>query len=1462
MLKQEVENEQHLEKKGCRKRIIALFLVTALVMGSTVSAFAAEESTWEDIEAGVVEDSSESGTQDGVADSDSEETDGSEASDSQSGSEEDIEGRGDAELIPEDLLEQTGGKAENVLPETMDTGSGEDSLQSDTDHDDVNEDDLAEENYSPENAEDGPVTEELQNEELSPEEGETLAPVTINIRESSGEDDSEELFSGYVDRLFDFGGTVAAPKRTKNSVDRSFDGASQDLYSGISSGAQEIAAGQRESAEFIFSAEELGYGNNIFWSASELGISAVVTDGSITQEALDQARDKFEEEVQTDKVIKALLADFPYEFYWHDKKTGTSRQINIGAVYSDGEWRCCVEDDYTISFSVAEDFAVSQYIADTEKTGAASLAVENAQAVLDASRELPDLDKLYAYKNAICEDVSYNNTIEEGSSYGNPWQLIWVFDGDDTTNDVCEGYSKAFQYLCNKTQFSNDSICGYSVTGTMFDGTEREDHMWNIVTLEDGKNYLADVTNSDSGSIGQNGELFLVPYTSGSVQEGYVFRCGDNTDVSYVYDEDTVELFSTEELTIAAAAGEKDPLEIILQPETVNVRINETVVLHVEANREDASYQWQWSTNGNTWKNCTSSGCNTDTFRFRMVKVMDGRSYRCIVTLGEETITSDTALITLDNTSLEITSQPQDVSVCAGEMVSLHVGANTDDVTYQWQWSADGNNWRNCTSSGYNTDTFSFLMKTALAGRYYRCKVSSGNANLFSNNARIYLDDFVLEITEQPMDVNAMTGETVSLHVRANREDAVYQWQYSTNQSVWKNCTSSGYNTDTFSFLMKAALAGRCYRCAVSFGSTKLFSDNALISLDDSVLEITDQPEDVIAGIGEAVNLHVGVNKSDAAFQWQYCTDQINWKNCTSTGADTDTFSFTMKAVMDQRRYRCKVYKGNSVVFSNTILLTLKSETEEPLVTATGECGENVTWTLYDNGLLQISGTGEMASYNAYARSRPWYGLGSGIKQVEIGDGVTSIGDYAFAFEKALTKVQFGDAVERIGSYAFFSDSVLEDFQLPESLTSIESGAFDACSALTGITIPAGVTHISSMAFHNTSGVTAYTVAEGNTAYCSAGGVLFTNDKKKLLNYPASSAETSYTLPAAVRTIEAYAFNKAVNLETVILNYGLQTIDNYAFNGCTGLQEIDIPDTVTAAGSNLFEGCTSLARAATGTGIKTIPNHMFCKCMSLSDLAIRGAVTSIEDAAFAGCASLPNFEIPDTVNRLGSAVFSGCTSFTEMTIGSNITTYHSGSSMFEGCTSLETVVLENNKVITGKMFKNCSALKNITFTDGTKQIGEEAFFGCSSLEGIPLENITYIGENAFEGCSALKSVTLAEGITSVYERTFYGCTSLEEVSLPQSLTSIGYCAFARNTSLTTVTIPDAVTTIDKYAFLSSNGIRILNMGAGIESVGEQAFEIGITDVYYAGSEEDWNRIIFGNYNSWLQYATIHFAQSQ
>ena len=364
-------------------------------------------------------------------------------------------------------------------------------------------------------------------------------------------------------------------------------------------------------------------------------------------------------------------------------------------------------------------------------------------------------------------------------------------------------------------------------------------------------------------------------------------------------------------------------IKILTQPEDVKATAGENVIFHVEVRGDAPSYQWQWSSDGTTWKNCTSGGYNTDTFSFKMKDTYAGRKYRCVVTFSRGKLITIPADLMLKTTG-RITVQPADVTAAVGESVGLHVEYEGGSPTYQWQWSGNGTTWKNCTSAGFNTDTFSFAMKATLSGRQYRCVITDGTKTVTSNAAVIRLPEKVLEIIEQPSDIEATVGETVVFHVEADGNNPTYQWQWSSNGTTWKNCTSGGCKTDTFSFVMKATLSGRKYRCKVTDETQELMSRAATITLTDNSLRILTNPSDIQAAAGETVVFHVETNKSDVTYQWQWRTDGTAWKNCTSGGYNTDTFSFKMKASLSGRQYRCVVTCGTETLTSTAGLITLR----------------------------------------------------------------------------------------------------------------------------------------------------------------------------------------------------------------------------------------------------------------------------------------------------------------------------------------------------------------------------------------------------------------------------------------------------------------------------------------------------------------------------------------------------------
>ena len=142
--------------------------------------------------------------------------------------------------------------------------------------------------------------------------------------------------------------------------------------------------------------------------------------------------------------------------------------------------------------------------------------------------------------------------------------------------------------------------------------------------------------------------------------------------------------------------------------------------------------------------------------------------------------------------------------------------------------------------------------------------------------------------------------------------------------------------------------------------------------------------------------------------------------------------------------------------------------------------GSNLTWTLDSEGVLTISGSGDMRDYDY---SSPWYENGNQIQSVFMANGVTSIGSYAFerctsltsvtsigedAFEfcNSLASVTIPNSVTSIGDSAFYGCTSLKSVTIPDSVTSIGEWAFYGCKSLTSVTIPDSVTSIGACAFN------------------------------------------------------------------------------------------------------------------------------------------------------------------------------------------------------------------------------------------------------------------------------------------------------------------------------------------------------------------------------------------------------------
>ncbi|HJF94093.1 MAG TPA: Ig-like domain repeat protein [Lachnoclostridium phocaeense] len=407
------------------------------------------------------------------------------------------------------------------------------------------------------------------------QDAEILTETGVIVPEDPGLPDNEELLDGYVMNILGLNSGIST---LANYGDKVLNEQEKAIYDQLKASIAGVAS-NGGSTEF-----ELVSDNSWTFTYEELGWSG--WPETFTKEMRDQLLQKTG--ISIEKIIDALLVDCPYELYWYDKTDGASIRYS----YQDNG-QAIIFSIPTLIFSVAQGYQDSSMENCVDASGAqsAATAASKAQEIVTRYKAVSDYEKLLGYKNEICALTDYNEGAAENEDtpYGDPWQLIYVFDGDDATTVVCEGYSKAFQYLCDLTDFASDEIVCYTVTGDI-----RGAHMWNIVTMPDGQNYLVDVTNSDTRTVGQDGHLFLTG-GEGSIDEGYTFGVG-NGSLSYKYDDETISLYGKGDDSILKIAsksydpGAALPISVTVDQSEVIYGTSFTVHITGDASKEVEIY--------------------------------------------------------------------------------------------------------------------------------------------------------------------------------------------------------------------------------------------------------------------------------------------------------------------------------------------------------------------------------------------------------------------------------------------------------------------------------------------------------------------------------------------------------------------------------------------------------------------------------------------------------------------------------------------------------------------------------------------------------------------------------------------------------------------------------------------------------------------------------------------------------
>ena len=464
---------------------------------------------------------------------------------------------------------------------------------------------------------------------------------------------------------------------------------------------------------------------------------------------------------------------------------------------------------------------------------------------------------------------------------------------------------------------------------------------------------------------------------------------------------------------------------------------------------------------------------------------------------------------------------------------------------------------------------------------------------------------------------------------------------------------------------------------------------------------------------------------------------------------------------------------------------------EVPTIVNSGYCGAegdgtNLTWTLYNNGELVISGSGEMANFNS-GNPIPWSEYRSSITTVTIEDGTTTVGVSAFRECTNLTSVSLPTSLLTLSALAFNGCTSLTSIVIPEGIDTVGASCFQNCTSLTTVSLPSTLRTIENSAF----------------LYCS-----------NLENI---------SLPEGLSTVEVKAFSGCNSIRTITIPAGLTSISNYMFEHCHMLTSVTIPSGVTSIGDYAFQDC-GLTEVVLPVGLLTVGNTAFKNCGSLASVTIPYSLTQIDYSAFANCGNLANVYYDGSEDDwAGISIGSDNGNLTSANIHYNSHTW--GPITYTWADDNSKVTAERicqgnpshketeNSAWVGYAVSSwptddaagvgvyTAGFANPAFETQTKEIsitgetviasesdvsgydyswtlfgdGKLLISGKGSILGIPLKykdvvknviiscGITYVGANSFQNYTMLSSVTVPPTLSEIGSDAFDGCSSLSTV---------------------------------------------------------------------------------------------------
>ncbi len=515
-------------------------------------------------------------------------------------------------------------------------------------------------------------------------------------------------------------------------------------------------------------------------------------------------------------------------------------------------------------------------------------------------------------------------------------------------------------------------------------------------------------------------------------------------------------------------------------------------------------------------------------------------------------------------------------------------------------------------------------------------------------------------------------------------------------------------------------------------------------------------------------------------------------------------------------------------------------------LTASGVCGEGVTWTLDADGALTVSGSGAMNEFGP-AAAPPWKNYKADIKTVAVETGVTSVGSYAFAACPALQTVKLSDSVVSIGSHAF-ENSGVTSIDMSDYVQTIGSCAFMECHNLTSIDLPKPLVSLGGRSFYNCDALTEMRFGAQNMNDISGVTDIFCN----------AGAESGFTLifTDTVERIPSGLFHTYTNLlpnvTDIVIGKNITTIADHAFIGCPKLRSFDAPadGALKTIGVGAFENCDTLESAVLPAGVTRIKENAFTGCVNLSRLTVYSKKLkplAIDTFAQAGeNTDGVHVIFADGVTKIPENMFY-CTEemtahVTDVQAGKDITAIEP--SAFRDCVYLTSFTLADDsalETIDNYAFQNCSSLKEIVLPAKLTRLGREAFYNCTGITAITYRcaslakfsayaNVFYCAGREADGIT----VTFEDPAKKIPDNLFMIPDLFEDtpvapkivsVSLNKEMEDIGVSAFSGLSEIKTFSIPDgsALKVIQDEAFYGCMALGAITLPEELEYVYYHAF---------------------------------------